>query len=412
MKRSIVFTRTLWIVILVLVACSPGASQLDWYYYMWGYSVIAPGYSPRVLKLEPAGWAGGYHCWYAIATTGGWDIYHAISTDGNAWSTKGVALRRGTTGDFDAVWAVDPCVVVRDSQLVMYYNGYDGMKYQTGVAFSRDGVQWTKYEGNPVLRAGTGWDSIVAVAREVIENLHGSAYRFTMYYVGYEGAAWRTGVAFSDDGLTWTRYDHNPVLDVGPPGSWDVFGVSTNAIVMDGGLYYMFYQTRKPSSLGVATSSDGLTWTKYRRNPILQPPYFATSLGFGSMLLEDGFLRYWFSLEDFSWGIYYAISPWKPDIITGIADAAPSLRTILLHEAYPNPCNPSTTIRYELPDSRDVRLAVYDMIGREVSVLVDQKKEAGIYDVRFDGSGLASGVYLARLTAGNFVQARKVLIVR
>jgi hypothetical protein len=84
----------------------------------------------------------------------------------------------------------------------------------------------------------------------------------------------------------------------------------------------------------------------------------------------------------------------------------------LLHEAYPNPCNPSTTIRYELPDSRDVRLAVYDMIGREVSVLVDQKKEAGIYDVRFDGSGLASGVYLARLTAGNFVQTRKVLIVR
>jgi len=327
------------------------------------------------------------------------------------WGGNLPVLRRGSPGDFDAVWAVDPCVVVRDSQLVIYYNGFDGKNYQTGVAFSRDGIQWTKYAGNPVLRVGTGWDSIVAVPREVIQNPPGSQWRFTMYYVGYDNVVWRTGIAFSDDGLSWTRYANNPVLDVGPPGSWDEYGASPNTIVIDRGMYYMFYQTRKPSSLGIATSTDGVNWTKYIHNPILQPPIEGTSLGWGSMLLENGMLRYWFSLEYGSWGICYAVSPWNPDPITGVADPV-SPRHAMVCEAYPNPFNPSTTIRYEVPESGEVRLSVHDMLGREVSLLVNERVEAGTYEVKFDGSGYASGVYFCRLTAGSLAQIRKLLLLR
>jgi hypothetical protein len=328
------------------------------------------------------------------------------------WGGNLPVLRRGSPGDFDAVWAVDPCVVVRDSQLVMYYNAYNGKKYQTGVAFSRNGIEWTKYAGNPVLPAGTGWDSVVAVPREVIQNPPGSQWRFTMYYVGYDNVVWRTGIAFSDDGLSWTRYANNPILDVGPPGSWDEYGASTNAIVFDRGTYYMFYQTRKPSSLGIATSTDRVTWTKYRRNPVLEPPYGPSiSLGFGSTLLEGSTLRYWFSLEYGSWAIYYAVSPWQPDAITGVADAVGS-RYAIMCEAYPNPFNPSTTIRYGVPVSGEARLGVYDMLGREVSVLVNGRVEAGIHEVAFDGSGIASGIYFCRLTAGSLAQTRKLLLLR
>ena len=83
-----------------------------------------------------------------------------------------------------------------------------------------------------------------------------------------------------------------------------------------------------------------------------------------------------------------------------------------LAQNYPNPFNPSTTIKYELPSSAEVRLSVYDVLGREVSVLVNERKGAGVHEVRFDGSGLASGIYLYRLQAGSYVQTRKLVLVR
>ncbi len=73
----------------------------------------------------------------------------------------------------------------------------------------------------------------------------------------------------------------------------------------------------------------------------------------------------------------------------------------LLSQNYPNPFNPTTTIKYELPKAAYVRLVVYDILGREVKVLVDEQKEAGNYTVKFDGSDLPSGVYFYRITFTN-----------
>ena len=83
-----------------------------------------------------------------------------------------------------------------------------------------------------------------------------------------------------------------------------------------------------------------------------------------------------------------------------------------LHQNYPNPFNPSTTITYELPNSSEVRLSVFDMLGREVSVLVNERNEAGVHDVKFDGSNVASGVYVYRLTVGDFVQSKKLVLLK
>ncbi len=84
----------------------------------------------------------------------------------------------------------------------------------------------------------------------------------------------------------------------------------------------------------------------------------------------------------------------------------------VLGQNYPNPFNPSTTIKYELPKSSEVRLSVYDMLCREVSVLVNERKDAGIHEVRFDGHGLSSGVYFYRMHAGDFVQTRKLVLLQ
>jgi hypothetical protein len=103
---------------------------------------------------------------------------------------------------------------------------------------------------------------------------------------------------------------------------------------------------------------------------------------------------------------------------------------IALLQNYPNPFNPSTTIKYELPKATEVRLSVYDILGREVSVLVNEKKEAGVHEVKFDGSNLSSGVYFYRLSvsplarrdlvptdgrdgqAGDFTQTKRLLLLK
>jgi hypothetical protein len=72
-----------------------------------------------------------------------------------------------------------------------------------------------------------------------------------------------------------------------------------------------------------------------------------------------------------------------------------------LMQNYPNPFNPSTEIRWTMDVGRETRLAIYDLLGREVAVLVDGPMSAGAHSVTFDGSGYSSGVYLVRLTSGS-----------
>ena len=86
-----------------------------------------------------------------------------------------------------------------------------------------------------------------------------------------------------------------------------------------------------------------------------------------------------------------------------------------LMQNYPNPFNPSTTIQFDLAGERGggaVRLVVYDLLGRMVKVLVDERKAPGRYSVTFDARGLASGMYTYRLSAGSFLQTRRMMVLK
>ena len=83
-----------------------------------------------------------------------------------------------------------------------------------------------------------------------------------------------------------------------------------------------------------------------------------------------------------------------------------------LAQNYPNPFNPSTTIRYALPERSHVTLTVFNTLGQQVVTLVGGEVEAGYHEVTFDASEFASGVYLYRLTTGDYVQTRKVVVLR
>ncbi len=86
--------------------------------------------------------------------------------------------------------------------------------------------------------------------------------------------------------------------------------------------------------------------------------------------------------------------------------------TYALAQNYPNPFNPSTSIQFELPESGNVELLVFDVLGRQVATLVDDRMEAGSHQIRFDASALASGVYLYQLRAGSTVLTKKLTLIK
>ncbi len=79
---------------------------------------------------------------------------------------------------------------------------------------------------------------------------------------------------------------------------------------------------------------------------------------------------------------------------------------------YPNPFNPTTVIKYQVAANSLVTLKVYDMLGREVATLVDGRQTAGYYNVNFDGSRLASGVYLYRLQAETYSETKNFMLLK
>ncbi len=87
-------------------------------------------------------------------------------------------------------------------------------------------------------------------------------------------------------------------------------------------------------------------------------------------------------------------------------------RSFALLQNYPNPFNPSTVITYELPSNSRVVLQVYDILGRRVATLVDGQQSAGIHEVKFNGSGLASGIYFYRITTQDYTKSDRMLLLK
>jgi len=96
--------------------------------------------------------------------------------------------------------------------------------------------------------------------------------------------------------------------------------------------------------------------------------------------------------------------------IKKISTEIPSLFS--LSQNYPNPFNPITKIRFDLPKNVNVKLTIYDMLGREVETIVNEQLNAGSYEVNWDGTKYTSGVYYYRLNAGEFVETKKMILVK
>jgi hypothetical protein len=101
------------------------------------------------------------------------------------------------------------------------------------------------------------------------------------------------------------------------------------------------------------------------------------------------------------------------EMITGVENKQIILPTSFsLQQNYPNPFNPTTTINYSIPKSGFVTIKVYDILGREVEALVNENRSVGNYSIQFNASKLVSGVYFYRMQAGDFIQTKKLILLK
>ena len=83
-----------------------------------------------------------------------------------------------------------------------------------------------------------------------------------------------------------------------------------------------------------------------------------------------------------------------------------------LSQNYPNPFNPITTINFQIPIANNVDLSIYNLLGQKIETLVSGRQPAGRYQVEWDARGFASGVYFYKIEAGNFIEVKKMIIIR
>ena len=127
-----------------------------------------------------------------------------------------------------------------------------------------------------------------------------------------------------------------------------------------------------------------------------------------------------FSYENFSWPMYahdryktnqYGFIP--PDEPVGIQPITNNIPDkFILHQNYPNPFNPFTQIRFELPVKSFVKLNIYNALGREVHNLVNSELRAGVYQITFQSGALPSGVYFCRVEAGDYIETKKMILIK
>ena len=234
-----------------------------------------------------------------------------------------VILSPGDPGAWDDDNRKPLAVIKVDGIYHLYYHGQPVSSemfrdFQIGHAWSTDGIVWTFDQDNPVLELGDlgEWDAESLWGAAVIHD--GS--QFKMWYCGLHGEYKRAGLATNPDGYgDWTRFPGNPVMDVGPPGSWDSTEVKPGAVIFRDGLYQMWYNggsawNGPPAGwdwqIGYAESDDGINWTKLG-DPIIGPgDSWEGQYVFAPEVLFDGmWYRMWYNGGNaVSHSIGYAVS--------------------------------------------------------------------------------------------------------
>lgn len=383
-----------------------------------------------------------YHMYYTAKnrTLGGLDPWelnmgYASSIDAINWEKDPYnPILEYDDSNFEKRGFYEPIVLITDTIWHMWYtilsppNTVNGFDYPIGYASSSDGKVWKRLKTRLDFRKGeAGWDNFSLLPLDVIFN----GEQFLMYYVAQDfninnpNAQFSIGVAESYDGITWEKQKPDePILVGGPPGSLqdnlynlDVVFDASNVENPYQMWYIGFNEFGDKDHIFYATSVDGKAWEKH-----LWPLFSSAGDSWAQKYYEDievvkvdNKYQMWINglNEDAQSGSALGYMFEQENIITVDVDEKLVLPTkFALTQNYPNPFNPRTKIKYSISERSKTTLKIFDILSRKISTLVNKQQPQGNYTVEFDGENLSSGIYFYRLQAGDFVETKKMILLK
>ncbi|MFB3056836.1 MAG: T9SS type A sorting domain-containing protein, partial [Ignavibacteriaceae bacterium] len=133
-------------------------------------------------------------------------------------------------------------------------------------------------------------------------------------------------------------------------------------------------------------------------------------LVFPSVLLDNNEYRMWFQ----GWQGGTASIGYATSSVTNVNEESYGymIKDFILYQNYPNPFNPQTVISYKIRARSNVVIKINDVLGKEISTLVNEEKDAGTYEVTFNGGALPSGIYYYKITIGNYSDTKKMILLK
>ena len=203
-----------------------------------------PG-SPAVVLVNST-----FHMWYDIIDGINSKIGYATSSDGVNWTkhASNPILSGVLTESWESDGVFNPKVIYKDGSFLMWYSGWDSLNVRIGHATSTDGFNWMKHAGNPVMDIGSidSWDAASVAYSSIVFN----GTSFEMWYTGNDSIDVGNilgsgppliGYATSPDGLSWSKFEDNPILLPGQFPEWDFILSFLSDVIFDGSTYHMWY---------------------------------------------------------------------------------------------------------------------------------------------------------------------------
>ncbi|MHA2136240.1 MAG: Kelch repeat-containing protein, partial [Candidatus Thorarchaeota archaeon] len=266
----------------------------------WDDYAYAVG-SPSVIKDGSL-----YKMWYmgvSLSTRWHWKIGYSESSDGLTWTKRATPVFAADPASPWGHYGVARAQVLKvGNTYKMWYDGYrdaTGTNNRIGHAESPNGIDWTRVSSTPVLDLGgpNEWDS--RATWKVYVMFEDGRYR--MWYTGHDGINCKSSIGYAEsaNGVNWTRSPSNPIL--GPQtNSWEGVGIEVSHVEKIGDQYIMWYNRHcPPEAVGVAVSPDGLNWTKYPTNPVLEKgdsdSWDNKGVTWVSVLRDSSAMKMWYS---------------------------------------------------------------------------------------------------------------------
>ncbi|OGU67766.1 MAG: T9SS C-terminal target domain-containing protein [Stygiobacter sp.] len=342
-----------------------------------------------------------------------------VASDGknSTWIGTDSGIAHLTNGNWEVFRKANSAIVSNSISQVKFASGAIWFTTDKGLMkFSNN--QWQIYDSN---NSGLYIDFVCSV----VADKDGTIWSGTFNYLDFNGVL----ISYNNGGWTYYKlkdhglfssfpdalvYDSQNNMWLGTKGTtggalvkirgtvWTVYdknnsgykGGGINSIAIEGDDKWI-------GGNGVTLFKDG-KWTTFNKSNSGLPDDFV------SEITIDKFGNKWIATISGGLAVYK-----KDGVISSVVnDNKPVNSTFQLFDNYPNPFNNATKVRFSIPARNRIQLKLYDILGRELSTLIDELKDAGVYEAVVNLDGYPSGVYLCKLTSGNFSSVKKLIYLK